>query len=379
MTEHHDPRASIPRDIGDADSLTSASVSPELLAHAIAWCGNGITIADAMQPDLPLIFVNSAFEHMTGYLAQEVIGRNCRFLRGKDLDQPGLDQVRAAIAVGGECRVVLRNYRKDGTLFWNEFYISPVRDAAGRLTHYIGVQNDISEQVRLMEAREQFFQIASHDLKNPLTSIMGASTIVGDCSNVGDPITAELQHIMRTILNRAREMQRIIEDYLDLHAMEDGKLAVKQEPIDLAELARECVRRNCGDAERKRIALHGPPEAESAGTRGDADKILQVAQNLIGNAIKFSSPGTQVRVVIVEDQDNVALEVSDEGPGFTPEDLAKVFSKYARLGNRPTGGEKSSGLGLYISKQLIEALSGRIGVRNNATCGATFWFSLPRR
>ena len=89
-----------------------------------------------------------------------------------------------------------------------------------------------------MEAREQFFQIASHDLKNPLTSIMGASTIVGDCSNVGDPITAELQHIMRTILNRAREMQRIIEDYLDLHAMEDGKLAVKQEPIDLAELAR---------------------------------------------------------------------------------------------------------------------------------------------
>ena len=86
-----------------------------------------------------------------------------------------------------------------------------------------------------------------------------------------------------------------------------------------------------------------------------------------------------MRVVIVEDQDNVALEVSDEGPGFTPEDLAKVFSKYARLSNRPTGGEKSSGLGLYISKQLIEALSGRIGVRNNATCGATFWFSLPRR
>ena len=148
MTEHHDPRTSIPRDIGDADTLTSASVSPELLAHAIAWCGNGITIADAMQPDLPLIFVNSAFEHMTGYLAQEVIGRNCRFLRGKDLDQPGLDQVRAAIAVGGECRVVLRNYRKDGTLFWNEFYISPVRDAAGRLTHYIGVQNDMGEQVR---------------------------------------------------------------------------------------------------------------------------------------------------------------------------------------------------------------------------------------
>jgi PAS domain S-box-containing protein len=295
MTEQHDS-GSTARFSDNTDLLTGTLVLSGLLAHAIASCGNGITIADAMQPDLPLIFINPAFEKTTGYLAREVIGRNCRFLHGEDRDQPGLEQVRAAIAQGGECRVVLRNYRKDGALFWNEFYISPVRDAGGRVTHFIGVQNDISEQVRLMEARDQFFQIASHDLKNPLTSIIGAAAIAGDYSNVGEPITAELQQIMRGILSRGRQMQRIIEDYLDFQAMEDGSIAVNREPVDLAGLARESVRRNRDDAERKRIALHGPSEHESATAIGDAEKILQVAQNLVGNAIKFSAPGTQVRV-----------------------------------------------------------------------------------
>ncbi|HBB34333.1 MAG TPA: hypothetical protein DDZ80_13560 [Cyanobacteria bacterium UBA8803] len=116
-----------------------------LLERAIAASSNGIVITDPTQPDNPVIYVNPGFEKITGYSASEVIGQNCRFLQGHETEQPSLQELRTALAEHRACHVILRNYRQDGTLFWNEFSISPVRDAAGHLTHYIGVQTDITE------------------------------------------------------------------------------------------------------------------------------------------------------------------------------------------------------------------------------------------
>jgi len=118
----------------------------QLLYQAIAASSNGITISDAGQPDNPLIYVNRSFELMTGYSAEEVLGSNCRFLQGHDGDQPALDEVRAALREERDCFVLLRNYRKDGTPFWNEFRLSPVHDERGRLINFVGVQNDVTER-----------------------------------------------------------------------------------------------------------------------------------------------------------------------------------------------------------------------------------------
>jgi PAS domain S-box-containing protein len=111
-------------------------------------------------PDNPIVYVNPAFERISGYAVEESIGRNCRFLQGEDRDQPVLEELRAGAREERECRVVLRNYRKDGELFWNELYISPVHDEAGRLTNFVGVQNDITERRRieeiLRESEERF-------------------------------------------------------------------------------------------------------------------------------------------------------------------------------------------------------------------------------
>src|SRR5205085_2296627 len=107
-------------------------------------------------------------------------------------------------------------------------------------------------------------------------------------------------------------------------------------------------------------------------------RLSQVANNFVGNAIKFSPKGSGVAVVRTRSEnDLVVLEVSDAGPGLKEDDLLKAFGKYARLSNRPTGGEKSSGLGLAICKQMVEMHGGQVGVRNNPEGGATFWFSLP--
>ena len=137
-----------------------------LLDRAVAASSNGIVITDPKMPDNPIIYVNPAFEEISGYTAEEVRGRNCRFLQGGYHEQPALDELREALTEERECRVVLRNYRKDGTPFWNELYVSPVHDEDGLLTNFVGVQNDITERRRieevLRESEERFRATFEH-------------------------------------------------------------------------------------------------------------------------------------------------------------------------------------------------------------------------
>lgn len=121
---------------------------------------NGVIIADASQPDLPIIYANAAFVKMTGYSMDEVLGRNCRFLQGEDTDPEAREAIREALSEHQDLHLTLRNYRKDGSPFWNDIYISPIFDAEGRITHYVGVQHDISEH-KAYEA--QLAHHASHD------------------------------------------------------------------------------------------------------------------------------------------------------------------------------------------------------------------------
>jgi PAS domain S-box-containing protein len=135
-----------------------------LLDRAVAASSNGIVITDNSLNDFPIIYVNPAFERTTGYTADEATGRNCRFLQADDREQEARDELRLALEEGREARVVLRNYRKDGELFWNELYVSPVYGEDGTVTHFVGVQNDITDRRRIEEAlreREDRLRIAT--------------------------------------------------------------------------------------------------------------------------------------------------------------------------------------------------------------------------
>ena len=142
-------------------------ISASLLAKAVDQSVDGIIIADARKPDLPLVYVNVGFEKMTGYSSREVLGKNCRFLQGEDRAQPSIEVMREAVKNGESCVVMLRNFRKDGTLFWNEFNMSPVRDAAGVVTHFIGVLKDVTARVEMLTHLRQSklaLQNANHQL-----------------------------------------------------------------------------------------------------------------------------------------------------------------------------------------------------------------------
>ena len=147
-----------PRVVVAHENITERKRAEEALRlrdRAIAASSNGIVITDPNQPDDPIIYVNPAFERMTGYSAQETLGRNCRFLQGTEREQPALEELRAALRDGHQCKVILRNYKKDGTLFWNELSISPVRDTEGKLVNFIGVQEDVTRRKRAEEELRQ--------------------------------------------------------------------------------------------------------------------------------------------------------------------------------------------------------------------------------
>ena len=139
------------------DSRTiNDDLSNNIYLQALNSARSGIIITDNRQPDNPIIYCNNAFENITGYSHNEIIGHNCRFLQAQDRSQPERQIIKDAVKNGDECILEIRNYKKNGTLFWNELIISPVKDIEGNVTHFIGVQNDITERKRLEnEMREE--------------------------------------------------------------------------------------------------------------------------------------------------------------------------------------------------------------------------------
>jgi PAS domain S-box-containing protein len=128
---------------------------PFVLSQILDTCINGITLSDPDQPDNPIVYANEAFELITGYERDEILGRNCRFLQGTDRDQPEIERIREALRDRASVTVTLRNYRKDGTLFHNRFSIRPLFDRQGRLVYYLGIQYDVTEQVKAQQELRQ--------------------------------------------------------------------------------------------------------------------------------------------------------------------------------------------------------------------------------
>ncbi len=133
-------------------------------SEALQAAGNGIVISDALQNDHPIIYFNPAFQELTGYSSEEILGKNCRFLQSEDKDQNSINKIREAVKKGMSCQVTLRNYKKDGTLFWNELYINPIKNREGLITHYIGIQNDITKRKNAEEERNYLNKIFDNSL-----------------------------------------------------------------------------------------------------------------------------------------------------------------------------------------------------------------------
>lgn len=365
----------------------------ELRNIAIANVQSGVTIADARQPDLPLIYVNRGFQQITGYSAREAVGRSCRFLQGEDREQPSLEELREALREGQPCVVQLRNYRKDGKLFYNELHISPVHNETGELTHFVGIQLDVTEQVQAREslerserryrqalAREQelneiktrFISMVSHEFRTPMTGMQASAALL---RRLGDRLTLEKQHQhLENIENALRRMNRLLDDVLFFSRAESRKLKVSRKETHLPDHLAAVIETLNPIYPDRRVEL------DTSGLKHpvqplDTHLLDHILHNLLGNALKYSPVTTPVTCHISEDADGLSFSITDQGIGIPEADQKKLFEAFHRAGN--VGTRQGTGLGLNIALRAVELLEGTLTFTSQQDSGSTFTVHLP--
>lgn len=243
-------------------------------------------------------------------------------------------------------------------------------------TQKVEIEKQNDELRQLNELKNKFLGMAAHDLRGPLGNIKLSASLLSEYQD--DLPKDEADGILADIVSQSNYMLALINDLLDVTKIENGKLDLNLTPVLLTSFLSEAATRHNQIAAGKnsRVVLESfPPVTYNV----DAVKLRQVVDNLISNAIKFSPPNSTVRVYIKEQATGWRINVVDQGPGILPADRKKLFQEFAKLSARPTAGEDSTGLGLAITRRIVEAHGGEIGVDSEPGHGANFWFVLPRK
>jgi signal transduction histidine kinase len=228
---------------------------------------------------------------------------------------------------------------------------------------------------RLNDEKNEFMGIAAHDLRNPLGAIKGyAEMVVEDARALQH---RELEENGRRIQEVAARMAEMVQNLLDANRIERGEMQLKLTSADLAPLVSGVVEAQQRRAGAKQQTIHLEVEAAPAPAQVDVAAVLQVLENLVSNAVKYSPPGKKIIVSLKRMSEGVRCAVRDEGPGLSAEDQRKLFGKFARLSTKPTGGEHATGLGLSIVKRMVEAMNGKVWCESEPGRGATFVVQLP--
>ena len=282
-----------------------------LLERAVTASTNSVTITDPNLPDDPLVYVNPAFEETTGYAAEEALGRNCRFLQDEDRDQPAIAELRMAVREGRQHTVILRNYRKDGTLFWNELSIYPVRDEGGRVANFVGVQNDVTGRIRaeevLAEGRRAERRRIARDLHDiVLQDLAGAlqSLRLTDLRAKGSAAALDLGEELEALRRATSGLRSAIYDL-----RHEGEQPLLRSIESLVELNRQLMP-GC------KVMLtieEGFPEGLPQRVSVELSRVVQEA---LANARRHSGAGRVEVRLRGEGENFVVAEVEDDGRGF---------------------------------------------------------------
>lgn len=236
-----------------------------------------------------------------------------------------------------------------------------------------------AELQKLNEVKNEMLGMASHDLRNPLSAVMSLSEIMLDEKDQDyQNLSEEQKEFLKQINRSSQFMLSIIEDMLDISKIESGKINLDLDLIDLKKLVTHSVNLNRRRAENKEISLEFiEPEQETEIT-ADAQKLEQVLNNLITNATKYSHPGTHITVQLQKrDDSSIILSVEDEGQGIPEKEQKNLFKPFSKTSVKATGGEMSTGLGLAITRRIVEAHGGEIWVESEVGKGSTFYVKLP--
>jgi signal transduction histidine kinase len=293
--------------------------------------------------------------------------------------------VAAAVEGGGSFALDFRIVWPDGTVRWTHGAGRVFRDETGKPVRMIGTGQDITEQKRLIEDRdrllaeehragefrEAFVDVISHELRTPITTIMGLAQILARPGRADDE--ASRAALLEDVRSESERLHRLVEDLLVLSRIERGRLEIEPEPLEPRRLLERAVAHEA--RELTSITVETELEPDLPIVAGEATYIEQIVRNLLGNAAKYTPPGSQVVVSARQREGQVEVRVSDNGPGIPPASLERIFELFYRdpESARLVAG---SGIGLFVCATLIEAMGGRIWASRRPEGGSEFGFTL---
>lgn len=242
----------------------------------------------------------------------------------------------------------------------------------------INLQRELSQKnaelERLNEIKNQFIGMAAHDLRSPLGNIFSISEYL---EKRNENLNDTQKKFISNIKKQSSFLLNLVNDLLDVSVIEAGKVQLKKSKEDINQLIHFNIDLNCELAVKKQIEIKFDTVHESIQLFIDKNKIDQVMNNLLTNAIKYSNPETRIQVKLEKRREDILVEVKDQGLGIKQEEIPLLFKPFQKTSTESTKGEKSTGLGLYITKRIIEAHNGEINVKSKFGSGSTFYFTLP--
>ncbi len=329
----------------------------------------------------PAIYVNDTFLDITGYAREDFIGRGLQFLQRADNDQPGLDELRRALREERPAKLLVRAYRKDGSPFWNEIWIAPVVDAAGKVAHFITTQMDVSERVAAEEQEaklieriaaanrelKDFAYVISHDLRAPLRGVNSIAHWLVE--EYADKLDAEGNELIELLLGRVQRMEQMINGVLEYARI--GHDQTTRDEVNVRALIDQIVQ-DIVPADRIQTVIETPLPTLYM----DAVRLRQVFQNLIDNAVKYmDKPQGEIRIGAQQQGVEWRFWVRDNGVGIPPNQTERIFQMFQTLGSPDQ--TESTGMGLPLVKRIVELNNGRVWVTALPEGGSSFEFTLP--
>lgn len=341
-----------------------------------------------LAPDGTIMSWNAGGERIKGYRADEVIGRHFSIFYTPEAVARGHPEHELRVARReGRFEEEGWRVRKDGTQFWASVVLTALFDNAGELRGFGKVTRDMTERriaqeaerdardaaERASRAKTEFLSGMSHELRTPLNAVLGFAQVLAL-----DALTTQQREAVEQIAKAGQLLLGLVDELLDISRIEAERMTVSLEPVHVGGLIGECIELIEPIAAEQRIQVIAPPRHDtSVYMVADQQRVKQVLMNLLSNAVKYNRTGGTVRVGVAAGEQRVVISVSDTGRGLQADELDRMFTPFDRLG--ATGSAiPGTGLGLALSKRLIELMHGAIAVESTPDVGSVFSIELER-